>query len=137
MPNRLEDSSLFVGWKRSRSDPRTLVVDDPLALADGERVDVADGEVLHDDRADLDRVALDRARGAVELQHLRARVEGGRLEPAVVGQEAVVGGRLDRLAVDPEVLDRGVGVDVDVGDGGLGDLAAARAPGGDGVACPD
>jgi hypothetical protein len=72
-----------------------------LALPDGERVDVADGEVPHDDRTDLDRVALDRARRAVEPDDPGAWVEGRRLDPTRVGQEAMVGRRLDRLAVDP------------------------------------
>jgi hypothetical protein len=49
------------------------VVDDPLALPDGERVDVAHGEVPHDDRTDLDRVALDRANRAVEPDDPGAR----------------------------------------------------------------
>lgn len=102
-------------------------MDDPRALPDGERVDIADGEVPHSDRSDLDRIAVDGARAAVELDDLGAGIEGGRLDPAGLGQEAMVGRRLDRLAVDREVLDLLVGVDEDGADGvGQSDQAGVR-----------
>lgn len=93
-------------------------------------MDVADGEVPHDDRSDLDRIAVDGAGAAVELDDLCAGIEGGRLDPAGLGQEAMVGRRLDRLAVDREVLDLGVGVDEDGADGVLGDRACGGIAGG-------
>jgi hypothetical protein len=130
----VEDVNPSIRRRQINKFVTAVVVDDPLARADGERMDVADGEVPHDDRTDLDRVALDRARRAVEPDDPGARVEGRRLDPTRVGQEAMVGRRLDRLAVDPEMLDLLVGVDVDVGDGVLGDLARAGVAGDDGLA---
>ena len=79
-----------------------------------------------------DRHQLDRAERAVELLDPGAGIEGLGLDPAVIGQEAVVGRRLDRLAVDPEVLDLGIFVDRDGGDRPFADLAGVGIA--DGVA---
>jgi len=90
----------------------TLIMHQPLAFAHEERVGGGDGQIVHHLGVAAQEQALDDAPGAVGGADSVAERQVLRRHPAaLVGEEGVLVGGLDRLRIDLEIDQHGVGAD--------------------------